>query len=154
MTFDDIKAKWNALSTGKKWLTGGIAALVVLAALGSSDDPDQPYQGYRGNGGQAVMGPNGVPIPVQQSGPGYAPADSSAHDAQLRDWESNQRSQSQMAKGFNQMISDQDTIRDNDTGRVYSDVDGAVAQGAVDSGSYSSVPTAELPVAGDAGGGE
>lgn len=82
---------------------------------------------------------------------GVAPAYSGggSPDNGMAEWEANQRRQSQSVAAFNQNIREEDTIRDTNTGQVYSGVDAGVAASAVESGSYTSVPTSELPVAGD-----
>jgi hypothetical protein len=176
MHFTDITAKWRALSTVKKWLTVG-GVVVVLGAGLNQADPDQGNAAQLVDGGNAQPNggnsyPQGQPdggyapgAPVDANG-GYpgggyadggyaagggyaAPAGGSGGDSNMADWEANQRAQSQAAAGFGQMINDTDTIRSNDTGEVYGGVTGDVAGAAVDSGAYTSVPTSELPVAGD-----
>jgi|GEM_PF-3690864 hypothetical protein len=186
MKFEDLKAKWNGLSTTKKWLCGGVALLVLIGLAGNSDGTGQPnqdmqytmdgqpyYQGgpyggqdqngnypqgyqngpnYAGNG-QPNYGPNnnggynpqGNPgVPAYGGGQAYSPPDNG-----MAEWQANQRRQSQSVAAFNQGILDQNTIQDANTGQVYSGVDTSIATPAIESGAYTAVPTAELPVAGD-----
>ncbi|MES1200661.1 MAG: hypothetical protein ABUS57_04345 [Pseudomonadota bacterium] len=56
-----------------------------------------------------------------------------------------QRSQDQQSLAQQQYMLDQNTVRDNETGTVYSGVDNNVGDAAIASGAYSQVPTAELP---------
>jgi hypothetical protein len=177
MNFTDIPAKWQALSTAKKWLTvGGVVVVLGAVSAGLSQaDPDQGNAAQLVDGGYAQPNggnsyPQGQPdggyaqgAPVDDNGgyPGGGYADGRyaagggyaapavGGDGGTADWEANQRTQSQTAAGFGQMINDTDTIRSNDTGEVYGGVTGDVAGAAVDSGAYTSVPTSELPVAGD-----
>lgn len=160
MKLSDITAKWAALSTRGKWATAG-AAFVAIGVMGAGSEQDAgdyaqggpayveggyAQGGYaQGAGGQPQAG---YPQGGYAAGGGYAGGggDSSSNMAA---WEAQQLSQSQSVAGFNQMISDTDTIRNNETGQVYSGVDGAAAGVAVDSGAYTSVPTSELPVAGE-----
>jgi hypothetical protein len=185
------RARWAALSSGKKILVGGGGALVLLAAIGSvagdeggmmANGPNNGQPQYVvGPNGQPVIGPNGQPVIVSEGGGdgvyystggpggypgdgeyangggGYAPggggynpnAPTGADPDQMAAWEAQQRSQSQANSQFNQYINGTETIRDSGSGEVYSGVDSSVAGAAISGGGYESVPTAELPVAGD-----
>jgi hypothetical protein len=158
---------------------GVVVVLGVLSEGQNQADPDQGNAAQLVGGGYAQSNGGGGGYPQGQPDGGYArgaPIDANGgytgggyadggyaagggyaapaggggggHSG-TTDWEANQRAQSQAAAGFGQMINDTDTIRNNDTGEVYGGVTGDVAGAAVDSGAYTSVPTSELPVAGE-----
>jgi hypothetical protein len=170
MKLSDITAKWATLSTRGKWATAG-AAFVAIGVMSAGQEQDAGNYaqggpanvegGYAQNGlaqgavGQPQAGypqggyPQGGYPQGSYAAGGYAGGGAGDSGSNMAAWEAQQRSQSQSAAAFGQMISDTDTIRSNDTGQVYSGVDGAAAGVAVDSGAYTSVPTSELPVAGE-----
>ena len=165
-----LREKWAALSRGKKWAVG-ISAFLVISAIAALDKQSQPLPadpnmiiGGGSNdcangclpaqpgmpGDQAYGGAPYSGQPQPGYGGGVAPAaQDSGPSAYQQAFEAQQRSQDQRSQAFGEMIRDQTTIQDNQTGQVYTGVDNSIANPAMESGSYSAVPTSELPVSGD-----
>jgi hypothetical protein len=162
-----LKSTWDGYSTKKKWLIGGGGALLLLIvaasqqphpgpAPGPSPGPNggggyqQGGQAYQGGGdqqqgGPAYQGGGGAPYVAPQGG--YAagavpPAPDYSNNDQY--W-ATQRSNEQRARAYDETIRETNTVRDNDTGTVYTDVPNQVADPAIQTGNYSEVPTNELP---------
>lgn len=145
---DSLKAWWRGQSQRNKLFIGGGAGLLlllVIIAIANSGSPGYgPYgPGYPGQGDQGPGYATGYP---GEPGTAYSPDGSgpAAGDDPTGYWD-RQRSQEQRARGFSDYIRDNDTVRDNTTGEVYTDVPNTAADAAVQSGDYSQVPTAELP---------
>ena len=129
MSDGDLKSQWQRLPTAAKLICGGAAALVGLAMIGALAGDDADYAdaegapagyaaqpGYYGGGqGQAQGYAGGGYAGGGNAGGGYAGGAGVNSDAQMAAWEAQQRAQDQGVVQFNQMIREEDTIRDNVT---------------------------------------
>jgi hypothetical protein len=172
---EGVKTWWRGLSPRNKWIIGGGAGLVLLFAIGEAgsggrsgdvannygygpyrqgyqgqDDQDQGDRGqtYQGQGqGQGDQGQGyanqGYPT---QGGAAYGqPGGGQTEGDDPTGYWGRQRAQDQESQAFSGYIRDTNTVRDNETGEVHSDVPNAYADPAIESGAYSQVPTSELP---------
>lgn len=173
MDFSSIKATWNGYSTRKKWLIGG-GVLLVVAAAGAGQDGGQnggyanragsdraPIQGL-GQGAAPPMGyaggQEGMPGAAAAGGTmpqggGYLPAGGAAASGDspdiMGDYEAREKSKDMVARQFTQLQRDQTDVRDERTGDITTDVPNDVANPAIESGSYSAAPAADVAAAGD-----
>ena len=170
----DWQHRWGTLPTRKKVLTIGGGVLALLAMRGTLDGNSTPAPQAM----QMVTTPDGrtryflspdmagedgyAAYPRPSAGDysgqtygysavgGYAGAyDPSAADAQMQQWEAQQRTQSQGMAAYDQTIVDQYAIEDNATGQYYGAVDGGVPIRPWAGAKYSYVPTADMPEAGE-----
>lgn len=111
-------------------------------------------QGYADQGEAAYYGQGGGQQQMQgyyQGGyaggaaPSYAAGSTGGGDSDPTGYWAQQRANDQMSQARENAMLDMNTIQNNDTGTVYSGVDNSVADPAIASGSYSEVPTSELP---------
>ena len=158
-SLDGVKKWWRGQSQNNKLLIGGGAALVLLVAIaviasgGDNSGGYNPYgqgyagQAYQGQGyqggdqgqGYANQGYPGQVGAVGQSGGGQAEGDDPTG------YWGRQRSQDQQSRAFSGYVRDTNTVQNNETGEVTTDVPNTYADPAIQSGDYSQVPTSELP---------
>ena len=116
------------------------------ADLGYNRSYSDPSEGRDFQGNDQPDSDDNGRQPMQYGG-GYGQAHGSGgNDTDVTSgyWD-RQASQDRTNHAFGQYINDTTTVRDSE-GTVYNDVSNDVASPAVESGSYSVVPTAELPV--------
>lgn len=159
MKFDDIKARWQGYSPRKKWTIAVVGTVLSISVANGDHD---------GSGGRNVPPGHesagrmfgGLPQPGlggTYAGAGYGGSSNAGRglnggttsdDAPVdvtSGWRHNQAVQDRAASAFDQNIRDESTIRSSNNGEVYSGVSNPVADGAVESGAATQVPTAELP---------
>lgn len=163
----DIRAMWRGASRTKKWSIG-IGLVLIIGALNAGDRnrgtvPNRGggYEpGYGGepagpapmaySGAQGALGPQAYAMPSPgtvafPSGGGAGSADSGAPQPDIMgDWEARERVNEAAARGADQVIREQTDIRDSRTNEITTDVPNDIANPAIDSGTYSAVPAAEV----------
>jgi hypothetical protein len=152
---EGVQTWWRGQSPRNKWLIGGTAALLLLLAIisvgGDGAGNNGGYNPYaQGDQGQAFgpgdqgQGYANPGYPGQGGAYGQTDGGQSGGDDPTGYWE-RQRSQEQQSRAFSGYMRDTDTVRNNETGEVTTDVPNVYADPAIAGGGYSQVPTSELP---------